>query len=234
MAFDPPDYFATVHWAQRDGHEGDPQAPLLEIRPGELDGPTTALRRLWAQFQGAVTWETLLGLIGQQMETHELALGSVDLGRWVSTAEGVNLDEIGALVNMPRNGMADKIYRLAIRAEAASLFSSGTLPEILEICTVLVSSQVRVVQRFPASIDIRAPDLDDDVYRALLRILADVPAAGVGALLSTWESTVGTGALGWSSTTGAVTPFGSWSSTTGTDADDVQPLWSTGQPLGGE
>ena len=50
MAFIPPAYFNTLLWGAREGGDpGDPNQPLLEIRPGELDAegrPVLALRSL--------------------------------------------------------------------------------------------------------------------------------------------------------------------------------------------
>jgi hypothetical protein len=236
MAFVPPVTFATIPWAQREGtDQTDRDAPLLPIGPGEMDAETTARRRRWYQLSNAPGWDVLLTLIGQGQAHLEAAIGSVDQGRWLVNAEGTVLDEIGALVNRPRVGLSDALYRLAIRSEAASLLSSGTIPEILELTRSLLGDEVRVRELWPATIVISAPDVASDVFLVLLDILADVPAAGVGALLSTWDSAT-TG--GWGSTTDPggteVTAPGTFSSTTGTDADAGLALWSTGQPIGGE
>ena len=236
MAFVRPPNFATIPWATREGDDQtDPQAPLVAIGPGELDAETTARRRRWYQLSNAPGWDTLLTLIGQGMAHLEAAIGSVDQGRWLVNAEGVVLDEIGALVNRPRQGLSDALYRLAIRSEAASLLSSGTIPEIVELTRTLLGDEVRVRELWPATVVIAAPDAPTDVFLVLLDVLADVLAAGVGALLSTWDSAA-TG--GWGSTTDPgeteVTDPGTWSATTGTDADAGLALWSTGQPIGGE
>lgn len=234
MAFTPPAWFASIPWATQEDPL-DPTSPFVEIRPGELDHATTALRRLWYQLQGQPEWERLMGVIGELAATLERGVGSVNEARWLSTAEGDVLDEIGALVDRRRQGLSDDQYRLAIRAEAGSIFASGTIPEIVELTRSLLGEDVRVVERFPGSIVISAPDVAVEVFLVLLEVLADVPAAGVGALLSTWDSAA-TG--GWGSTTDPaeteITEPGTWSSTTGTDADSGRALWSTGQPIGGE
>ena len=108
MPFVDPDYFATIHWGQRED-ESDPESPLLEIRPGELDAVTTALRRLWYQLQNGIEWPRLMTFIGEQWAEQERALGSVDQARYLSTAEGTVMDEIGALVNRPRAGLSDDL-----------------------------------------------------------------------------------------------------------------------------
>jgi len=240
MAFVPPAYFGTIPWAQREGDDpGDPEAALLEIRPGELDCHTTALRRIWYEFTredaGRDSWERLLGIVGDAFAGQELGLGSVHLARWVSTAEGLVLDEIGALVDQPRLGLSDDLYRLAIRARAASLFTSGTIPEIVEVSRALLGDVVRVVELWPATIVISSPDVPAAIFLLLLQILDPMIAAGVAALLETYDSA---GTAGWGSTTDPgeteILVAGSWSSTTGADADAGPALWSTAQPIGGE
>ena len=235
MAFTPPAWFATIPWATQEDPL-DPASAFVEIRPGELDHPTTTLRRLWYQFQGQPEWERFMGVVGELAATIERGIGSVNEARWLSTAEGDVLDEIGALVNRRRQGLSDDLYRLAIRAEAGSIFASGTIPEIVELTRSLLGDDIRVLERFPGSIVIEAEGIAADVFLVLLEVMADVPAAGVGAILSTWseDSTRAT----WSSTTDPsdleVTDPATWSSTTGTDADGEQSHWSTGQPIGGE
>lgn len=236
MAFTPPAYFATIPWAEREGDDqGDPEAALLEIRPGELDCRTTALRRIWYQYRSTTTWPVLLGLVGDAFALLENGQGSVAVARWVSTAEGLVLDEIGALVDQPRGGLDDDLYRLAIRARAASLATAGTIPEIVEISRALLSDQVRVQELWPATVAITSPDVATDIFLLLLQILDPMLAAGVAGLLSTYTSAL---VGGWASTTdpgfAEVTDLAGWTSTTGTDADDALSPWSTGQPIGGE
>lgn len=230
MAFTPPDYFATALWGQREGDDQtDPQAALMEIRPGEWNAVDSARLRLFYQWAQAASWQLFMAEIGAGQALQELALGSVDQARYLSAAEGDVLTEIGALVNRPRQGLEDDdLYRLAIKAEAGSLFTSGTVPEILGLVVALMGPLVRVVELYPGMIMIQAPDVAADVFLVLLDVLADVPAAGVGALLVTWDSDlVGT----YGSTTGATeAPIGRYGSTTG--ASTGLSWYATGQPIG--
>jgi hypothetical protein len=226
MPWTDPDWFGTVPWAER-VDPSDRESPLLEIRPGELDAQTTAVRRIWYEFSNSTEWPRLMGVVAYMWQAQERGLGSVDQARYLSTAEGDVLDEIGALVNRPRYGLTDVQYRLAIRAEAGSIFSSGTIPEILELTRSLLGPDVRVLEYWPATIAIEAPDMEVEVYQVLLAVLDDVPAAGVGALLVTWDSEA-TG--GYESTTGGtVGPPGAYSSTTGYEAP--RGFYATAQPI---
>lgn len=195
MAFVPPAWFATLFWSQRDGDQDDPQAPLLAIRPGEHDCDETARRRIWKQFEAAASWETLLGLvIGPTFQVIEQGIGSVDIARYLSTAEGTVLEEIGALIGRPqRFGLSDDLYRIAIRTDGATLFTSGVVPEVIEIAQSLFGDQVVLDQFYPATFVLTAPDIDVETFLLLMDIMSDVPAAGVAGLLSTFE----TGTVGW-------------------------------------
>lgn len=232
MPFVDPVYFATVPWATREDPLDD-ESPLVEIRPGELDATTTAQRRVaWYQLASATTWPVLATEIGTGHQIQERALGSVDQARYLSTAEGVALDELGALVGLPRNGLEDKLYRAAIRVEAGTLWSSGTLPEIVSLARGLFGATTRVRPYYPAVVHVQAREVDAEIYTVMLSILGDVPAAGVALILSEYVSG---GVGGWGSTTdpgGTETPgHGTWSSTTGTDADAGPGFWASGQPV---
>lgn len=234
-SFVAPDWFETLYWAQRDGAEDDPLAPLVEIRPGELDCTETALRRIWKQFEGAASWETLMGVIGATFQQLELGLGSVDQTRYIRTAYGRGLDELGELVGLPRGALTDdELYRLAIIADAATLFSSGTVPEVVEIVRALLGNETTVAQYYPAQVVISSPDVAPDVFGLMLDVLKeDLLVVGVGGILETWDSEV---VYGWGSTRDPgdteIVTAGAWSTQRGTSADDGPALWSTGRNLG--
>lgn len=236
MAFSAPLWFGTLYWAQRDGDQDDPGAALFEIRPGELDATETVRRRLWKQFEDAASWQRLfVEIIGPTFDELELAIGSVDQARYLSTAEGAVLDEIGELVGRPRGTLTDDdLYRLAIQADAGTLFSSGTVPEVVEITRALLGDAVTVSQFFPCIVVISAPDVEPDVFLLLLDVLKeDLLVAGVGGILETWDSEV---VYGWGSTRDPgdteIVTAGAWSTQRGTSADDGPALWSTGRNLG--
>lgn len=233
MAFSPPLWFGTLYWAQRDGSQDDPDAPLLEIRPGELDCTETARRRIFKQWEEAASWQRLMvEIIGPTFDELELALGSVDQARYLSTAEGQQLDEIGYMVGRPRGTLTDDdLYRLAIQADAATLFSSGTVPEVVSICRALLGDDMRVRQLYPATVLIRAPDVPPEVFVLLLDVLKDdLLVVGVAGILETWNSaTVGA----WdTSRPASLTSLGAWSTSRDASADGVRVPWSTGRSLG--
>ena len=222
----PPILVSPIPWGTTETIE--PGAPFVPIPPGTLDCLTTAIERLYKQFEAKPNWSALVQVFGESFCDVERQASQINVFRYVLTAEGVQLDEIGYLVQRPRNGLTDDDYRLAIIAEAASLVTSSTVPEILSIVDVLVGGDPGVLvdfqPKYPAAWILCVVPITPVFFDLLVDILSDVPAAGVAALLCTWDpDNYG----GWDTTTGAdASPLGSWSSTTGTDADDVPPLWS--------
>lgn len=190
-------------WGARVG--GDPadlEQELLAIEPGEMDVVQSALDRRYKQLE--VTpgdtddpWGDLLSLIGEVFDEPEAVLQSVDVDRHRRTAQGLQLEQIGALVGRPRGSLtSDEDYRQAILVDASTLFSSGTLPEVLELAEALVGQAGEVVEMFPAAFRLRIPDLSAARAALLADILSDVPGAAISAQLSTYDS-ANTG--GWSS-----------------------------------
>lgn len=159
------------------------------IPVGDLDCTRTAINRIWKQFESQPNWLSLFTLYGGLGDQLEARMKSIDESRYVSTAEGVQLDLIGEMVRRPRNGLDDDDYRLAIIAETVSLFSSGTIPDILAVIEALLGEGAGVVftEKFPASWVLCIPSLTPDFFNLLLEILADQPAAGVAATLCSFD-----------------------------------------------
>lgn len=209
----------------------DEDGAQVVIEPGDLDTITTAQNRIWREFLQTDSWPRLFSVLGVVFGELELVMSEAHLQRYVGTAEGANLDAIGALVDLPRGGTTDdEDYRLAIIAEATSLVVSGTLPEILDLAIRLApdGADVRIRDTPPAAFRVTIPDLTGPRFELVRRIMADVPPAGVGAQLVTYRSDL---TAGWGSSYGPA-GTGSWSSSYGTDADDALSVWSHGGEIG--
>lgn len=193
---------AQAWGARENGDPSDVDSPLVEIPPGSLEAVQSCTDRLWKQYESTVTWPDLMAIVGEAFGELDVTLSKVDLMRYRSTAEGAQLEEVGAIVGRARGSLSsDADYRLAILVDAATLFASGTLPEIIELAQALSEGlagqpEVEVAEFYPATFRVRIPDLDADTFALLVDILGDVPPAAVGALLSTYDSSV---AGGWSS-----------------------------------
>jgi hypothetical protein len=213
------------------GTVDDDGAPV-PIEPGDLDTITTAQDRLWRQFMLTDSWQRLYSVIGILFGEVELVCSEAHLERYVGTARGVNLDAIGAIVNLPRAGTTDDDdYRLAIIAEATSLVVSGTIPEITDLAIRLApeGADVRVVDAPPAYFFVVIADLDGPRFELVRTIMADVPPAGVGASLVSYVSSL-TG--GWGSSYGDDGGSAAWASSYGSDADDSLSPWAHSGEIG--
>jgi len=210
---------------------GTTWAPDTELPIGELSYSQTALDRLWKQLEGLPNWSALMELMGQMLQESELVLDQIRGGNSVRTATGATLTEIGYGFGTPRGPWVDDddLYRLAIYADAASLYASGTIPELIDLLQRMAPTSQVIVRRMGIVKHIRATvtDLDADVYQAMRSLLIDVPAAGDNLQLETYDTAV---VGGWQSVHGGATPLGSWSSTAGGAV--VRPLWSHAQPMG--
>jgi hypothetical protein len=156
----------------------------LGVQPGEFDVKNTALQLLWKQYEDKPNFVGFATAIGCAQRPIELLQDQLRTARTVAGAIGVALDELGAGVDLPRNGLADDSYRAAIRAQTRSLTASGTLPEIASIIADLeLGEAVTVAELYPAGLLITVGTVTQGELQTIQYILANVPAAGVGTNL---------------------------------------------------
>ena len=215
-----------IPWNARESNE--PGAALLPIPAGQLDAVLTAVQRLWKQLEGRVTWEDLASIMGQAFRDADAQLGSIKSQIPVSSATGVQLDEIGAMVNLPRYGLDDDDYRTAIKVEVQTLVSSGTIPQILGAVTTIISDgrDVSYKELYPATFIVTVEALTVEELDLLLALLCDMPQAGVAALLATNDVALSRG-FGYTS---GVLYAGSWAYTTGSTPGISSP-WGYALPF---
>lgn len=214
----------TVEFGDRDD-DGN----LLPIPPGQLDASATATARLWKVLEGAQTWRDMMSVFGLLFQDVEGVIGQLSTQIYRETAEGVQLDKIGALVGRARGGQTDDAdYRRAILAEALSLIASGTPEDIIDLADGLAPEGLTAIydETYPAALVMTIPDLPIADWYLILEIGADVPPMGVGAWLATYSTTTSAG-WGWDPQPDVAGAFG-W---------DPQPAgvlstWSWAQRLG--
>lgn len=95
-----------------------------------------------------------------EVQAVEDALWQLYVERSLATAEGDQLDVLGAIVGQPRDGMGDDTYRIWIRARNLVSRSSGKTTEMLAIARLLVPppsdpGDVRLEEYYPAAMVIR-------------------------------------------------------------------------------
>jgi hypothetical protein len=107
----------------------------------------------------------------------------------VDNAQGVQLDNLGALVGQPRlgglypTGESDAAYRPKVKARSLANRSEGTTPELQEILSVLIGAQllgVDVVDAYPAgfyvNLNVASPLTTQQKADVIDFVLASKPA----------------------------------------------------------
>lgn len=209
----------------------DPDSALVPTQAGDLDTVQTALARLRRQFSSTASWQALARIIGEAFGDVELAMGRCEPQRYVGTAEGVWLGELGTTVGLPREGWTDDDdYRLAIVAEALSQVTGGSVDELIDVVTRIVPEGAAIYYRepAPATAILTVPDLTPLRFALVRSVLADMPPTSVGAFLETYDSTA---TAGWDYSPDPPATFGSWGYSGG-GTDDVLSLWSYAAPIG--
>lgn len=135
----------------------------------------------------------LLGLVAglnAAANTLDGVLADLALTRVLSTATGVWLDALGAIVGQPREGRDDATYRLWIAARVKLNRSSGTVEQILGVFGPITSGyDLKLTPRAPAAFEFEIlGEISASDAAAFARMLREARAAGVGGQLVWAES----------------------------------------------
>lgn len=97
-------------------------------------------KRLYQQFRTKVTWQALADMLAAQFQDLEDAAQSVLSIVSIDDSEGVQLDQIGALIGQPRLGATDATYRRYLKARVLVNRCTGTTPLIYGVFNALLGS----------------------------------------------------------------------------------------------
>lgn len=128
------------------------------------------------------------------MQPLEDALADLISKRKISTAEGIQLDHIGTILNLRRiTGQSDDDYRAELYGRAGNLAQSGTTPQLIDLILLVRSDVTKVYTQDhqPATVEIvfvGVDEEDDDVDARILSALTQAKAAGVGLVLAIAET----------------------------------------------
>lgn len=165
-----------------------------------------------------------------QVQEVEDALWALFSRRGISVAEGVWLDELGAIVGEPRQGRLDDRYRAAIRVRIAVNISEGRWEELLSIASRMIgpTARIQASEHPPASIAVRVRDgLGDTTGEDLLRMLRAAKSAGVSLVVGVASSSARSFRFGHASGSSGATPGSAPTSGWGTVNDGTAGgLWS--------
>lgn len=158
---------------------------------GQPDHADDGDERVYEQFKPAANLRALARALNDEVTALEWSAFDVKHYRAISTAAGQTLDDLGEGLDLPRQGLPDDAYRLALSVRVRALFSSGTARDALEVLSALMKNDGRargLVEAYPASFCVFGVDLTPTEISLLSKILPDVPAAGVSACLITWST----------------------------------------------
>ena len=161
------------------------------------DHNETALSRYTSQYSEAETLHALTTLWAERMQALEDAAWSVLTQRWIEPAEGVQLDELGAIVGEPRLGRTDATYRDALETRISINRSGGEPERIIEfLLRIAGAEQVLYQEIYPAKIELF---VGGEVSFDQVQRVREIVPAGVGTIYITeagGEPPFGTSELG--------------------------------------
>ena len=157
------------------------------------------LTRLLHQYQDTPRVQALVATLVAEAQSLEDALFALDAGRQWANAEGAQLDGLGEIVGMPRNGAGDDAYRGLIAAAVARNNSDGTSAALVRSVAAAFGATA-VFSKGANSIGasgvgsvvafgVGSPTTNPDYYGQIETILANTLAASVSLMyLTTFDA----------------------------------------------
>lgn len=131
-----------------------------------------ALDRFLEQYKGKEKLTALVTALVNQVQDLEDAIYSLDEGRQlyngtIFPSMGVQLDGIGELVGISRNGLNDAEYLVLILGKIGENFSDSTIPAVFTIIETLYNAEETFVKEcFPGGVafELGNPQLPEDLW----------------------------------------------------------------------
>lgn len=143
-----------------------------------------ALARLLQQYQGQPRITALMTALVNQIQAIENAFYPLDAGRQLANAQGMQLDNLGTIVGIARNGLSDAEYLIFILGTIAENNSTGTDASITAIVKQLFAVSAGIIlELFPAEVAIQIPNsttLSATLYATVTNIIQNALGAGIG------------------------------------------------------
>lgn len=123
--------------------------PLTEITTHVED----ALGRLLEQYKGKARFEAIVTQFGLRTQTLESVFAALFNERSLTASVGAQLDGLGQIVDQPRNGLTDEIYRIRLFAKIAQNVSKSTPEDLIGIFKLLMqANKVYYYEVYPAAV----------------------------------------------------------------------------------
>lgn len=147
-----------------------------------------AVGNLIDQFKGQADLESFIRAWAQQSQDAEVAAFGVLTLTTLANAEGEQLDALGTVVGVEREGRTDADYRVRIGAQILLNNASGTIEDLIQLAVALGATTLELNEVFPAKLEIVAGvNIVNGVE--IGRVMGLAKPAGVGRWFTWYEST---------------------------------------------
>lgn len=154
------------------------------LAPFIPDHVEIALSQLLQQYKGKPRIEGVLAALVQQIQDLEDAIYPLNQYRQLAYAVGEQLDGLGEIIGLARNGMDDDTYRLFLIGTIAKNYSDTTITTIDTILALLLEPEFLLIfETFPAEIQVQFANSTRDPALFPLVALLVQQALGAGIKL---------------------------------------------------
>jgi len=152
-----------------------------------------ALNRLLEQYKNRPRIAGFYTSFVQQIQDIEDTTFALDSGRQIwdgstTPAIGAQLDLIGQIVGISRNGLPDSEYILFIFGKIAENFSDDTVEAVLSVIQYLFQAQETLIEEiFPAGlyINVLNPAIPSNLFPLAKSLVQSAMGAGINLVIST-------------------------------------------------
>ncbi len=152
----------------------------------------TALSQLLTQYQGRPRIAGFYTAFADQAQELENAIFSLDAGRqiWNGTttpAVGAQLDGIGEIVGIARNGLSDQEYTLLLFGKISENFSDDTIASIINVTLYVFGAvQILIQEIYPAGIYVVAlgATTPTSLFNLVSTLIQNSAGAGIKVVLA--------------------------------------------------
>lgn len=155
---------------------------MIEHNPNHV---SDALDDLLSVYQGKPRIEALIKSLAGSSGVQELEDDFRDLRAYheVDKASGEQLDQWGRVVNEPRGGLSDSVFRRFVKARIRANYSQGQRNELIAIfAQVTAADGVRYTDYLPAAFGltaIRSTAMSQTVRTRVRQLMEDIQPGGV-------------------------------------------------------
>lgn len=151
-----------------------------------------ALNRLMQQYKGLPRLTAVITALVDQVQDLEDAIYDLNEGRQIYGSVGEQLDELGTIVGIARNGLSDAVYLIFILGTIAENNSDTTMNVMTNIVATLFSvTTVFARDLYPAAVafGVGSTSLDPALYNTVISIIEASLGAGIGlAYISSFDA----------------------------------------------